>query len=1068
VTADPHHIADTMAASQVVMPVPVRAAGRYTLGEVLGRGGSGTVYRARDELGLRDVALKLLRPGPDTSAARVRREVAALRLLRLPGVVALLDEGEHAGSRFLVMELVEGAPFPGAFEGQPGWALLEATALALLDVLQQVHAAGVVHRDLKPSNVLVDRRGLPTLLDFGLSAGEVIGKSLTTAGVVLGTPAYLAPEQAFGRRADLRADLYAVGLMLYEALSGELPHHGDDLHQLLIQRATQPVTPLRQVAPGVPPHVADVVDRLLALDPAARPASAAAVRSALAGRTPASEPERRQLPWLGGDGTLDACRAQLAAGRSVDVVGGRGFGRSHLLRRLGDALAEGGREVLRLRIGQRPFASLEGIGAPLDAISQLGLPDAQAALAAFLGEALGADGVVLADDWEQVDRWTRELVVATVRPGALVRVCSPAATDPGRAAVIALAPLSQADLVPLFAGPRRLLHLPDDAAEELWARTGGRPTAVVDEVARWLRLGIAARDDEGRLRVEREALARLRLAVPAWLPGTFAISTASTQSSPSSVAVGAVAAEALRGNPHLDEVLVWITLLGPHAQRPLVADVCALPPWLVEACVADLVDIGAVREDPARPGHLEPLLGPDAMRPWTEERRAAAHRAIAAHLPPGERGRFYHLVASGAYEAVGAEAVVLVEHLTLAGQLEEAFAVGREALLILRQVEVTAAEEQVLVALTHVAQSDSRLEVLERLAYELARAARTPLLDQLQAFVQASCEVARSGGEGTLRMIEALPEFARPALEVWRQSLRVRAARSAPLAREEAVVAEACAWAAGHADAIGTAPCHGWLGRLRFRQERYLEAVDSHARAAAADRFVAPRLSAMLNAASALVEARAIERASAVAEEARELAAQCRHTYFEARATWLLRSCAYRMCRDDAPDLELVALIDAVGVPYLSMLVWITEGGFAWRRGDVPRAHALAEQAATRARTLGLRWPALSCEAWAAALGDGYDQGEAAAMATRFAECTDAGILIQGLGLVALAAPAVDPAWRGLATAAARDMPADQHDARLDIISPSEGLAFLHLGRQKTPGAAAFPTLDASLRPPAP
>ena len=269
-------------------PLPRTIAERYHLGELLGRGGHGEVWEAEDRLAGERVAVKLLDGELGPQAARVRREIAALRLLRLPGVVRLHDEGLEGGLAFLVMERVSGQPFPGVTAPRP-WAEIAGVTAALLETLARVHAAGVVHRDLKPANVLVSAQGQVTLLDFGISLfGSRLEDPLEGEGEVPGTPHYLAPEQIRGDPVTPRADLYAVGVMLYAALSGRFPHAADSWMALMRAQLTQPVTPLAEAAPCVPASVAALVERLLAREPEERPESALEALRALRG-----EPEIR-------------------------------------------------------------------------------------------------------------------------------------------------------------------------------------------------------------------------------------------------------------------------------------------------------------------------------------------------------------------------------------------------------------------------------------------------------------------------------------------------------------------------------------------------------------------------------------------------------------------------------------------------------------------------------------------------------------------------------------------------------------------------------------------------------
>jgi len=195
-------------------PLPLILAGRYLLGDPLGRGHSGRVHFARDRLTRRPVAVKLVR-----HALQARREAVALYLLRLPGVVRLLDEGTEDGWCFLVMEFVEGTAFPD-HRKPSSWLELAPLAEQLLAIVERIHRARALHLDLKPQNVLVRPSGEVAVLDWGLAGGMALGAVAAQEG---GTRRYIAPERLAGRAADQRADLFSVGVMLTDALRWEGP-----------------------------------------------------------------------------------------------------------------------------------------------------------------------------------------------------------------------------------------------------------------------------------------------------------------------------------------------------------------------------------------------------------------------------------------------------------------------------------------------------------------------------------------------------------------------------------------------------------------------------------------------------------------------------------------------------------------------------------------------------------------------------------------------------------------------------------------------------------------------------
>lgn len=242
-------------------------AGRYRILSMAGVGGMGIVYRARDEELNAEVALKVLRAdlGSDPKVLeRFRGELRLARQVSHKNVVRIHDIGEHKGLRFLTMRFVEGRSLREVLERE-GPLPLERAAPIIRQVaegLEQAHAAGVVHRDLKPANILLDSSDTAYITDFGV-ARSLEGGGLTRAGGVVGTPDYLSPEQIAGDPVDGRADIYALGIVFYETLTGELPFRGGSQAEMLAQRLAGRPRDLSETGVRAPAHVRAVIRRCL-------------------------------------------------------------------------------------------------------------------------------------------------------------------------------------------------------------------------------------------------------------------------------------------------------------------------------------------------------------------------------------------------------------------------------------------------------------------------------------------------------------------------------------------------------------------------------------------------------------------------------------------------------------------------------------------------------------------------------------------------------------------------------------------------------------------------------------
>jgi serine/threonine-protein kinase len=258
-------------------------AGRYTLEHPLGRGGMSEVYCARDEELGRRVALKLLAPDADT--ARFDREARAVASLAHPNVVQLYDYGEDAGRPYMVLEYVPGGTLEERLQDAKGKPLPdEETHLIAGGIaagLAHAHARGVVHRDLKPANVLFDEEGRPKLADFGIARMAAGEGTLTEAGTVLGTAAYISPEQAAGEPATTASDVYSFGIILFRMLTGRLPFESNDPMELVLMNRDEPPPPLTAFRDDPPALLESTATAALEKRPADRPQDGAALLAAL-------------------------------------------------------------------------------------------------------------------------------------------------------------------------------------------------------------------------------------------------------------------------------------------------------------------------------------------------------------------------------------------------------------------------------------------------------------------------------------------------------------------------------------------------------------------------------------------------------------------------------------------------------------------------------------------------------------------------------------------------------------------------------------------------------------------
>ncbi|MET8832919.1 serine/threonine-protein kinase [Micromonospora sp. NPDC004540] len=268
-----------------------RIGDRYELTFPIGRGGMGQVWAGYDERLDRPVAVKFLRqtevPEEERGIAvkRFRREARVTARLDHPGVPVIHDLGEHGEDLYIVMQLVRGYQLAELIAEQERLSVGESASVAaqVCSVLAASHAASLVHRDLKPQNVMITASGVVKVLDFGVAAllGPAESSRLTATGHTLGTPAYIAPEQASGGAVGPGADLYALGCILFEMLTGKPPYEAKNAPDMLRRHMKSPIPVITEYRSDVPDDLAHLLFCLLAKDPVERPASAAEVEQLL-------------------------------------------------------------------------------------------------------------------------------------------------------------------------------------------------------------------------------------------------------------------------------------------------------------------------------------------------------------------------------------------------------------------------------------------------------------------------------------------------------------------------------------------------------------------------------------------------------------------------------------------------------------------------------------------------------------------------------------------------------------------------------------------------------------------
>jgi hypothetical protein len=479
-----------------------------------------------------------------------------------------------------------------------------------------------------------------------------------------------------------------------------------------------------------------------------------------------------------------------------------------------------------------------------------------------------------------------------------------------------------------------------------------------------------------------------------------------------------------------------------HLSPEALARVAGVPPWRVEIGLEALESEGVVRR--AEGGRIEPLAHLHATSRWTPERWEEVHTAIASELPSGTEVRLFHLIAGGRLDAAAREAIEVAGRFHRGGDAWAAFAVLEDALALVRRAKVADpdTEEAALLLMKDCALAIGTATYLDFALYHVARA-RGPSrrTDSIEVICRAALLAIKGDGRRALKLLEDARDDGTEGLERSRHIVRAQAARTCAPEVEREVVLNAARWVRRHPSRSNRALLSAWVGWMRYREGRFLTAARLHRRASRLQRNPRARLTNVISAAAAAINAGAHEDARGLALRARSLARSTRRVQHEARAEQILRAVAYREDRADAPDLELLDAADLLGLPNLEGVIYLYEAAVAWRRGRGALAQGLANEASARLASAGNRWTRMLARALASACEGSISDDDLATLLAEATECPYPGLSVQAMGLLALASGSAPPDLQGRAQQQAAKISGEEHDRRREVLSVTEALA---------------------------
>ena len=470
-----------------------RLPSRFEIRGELGRGGMGAVVWAYDDKLKQEVAVKILTadPGDDSLAARFRQEAKELSSFTHPNIVTLLDYGSHEGEDYIVLEFLKGGNLLDWIAKKPSIAEVVDRFTQIAQGLDYIHHRGIVHRDLKPENILLTSDGQPRITDFGVARRMEKQTRFTAAGTILGTSTYMAPEQIMSSEVGPPADIYSLGVCLFEALTGQPPFVANQHFALLQAHLTETAPSARSKREEIPEELDRLVARMLKKTPEERPASAQEVITALREINVAAPVEPKVVRIIERPEAWDQLMHQLneakeGRGASCHLVGPTGSGRSHLLKQFCLEAKSKGVRALVVSPTHEPTEALKrlwhilGPGCPLQEILALEGPTGAANWIRRRLEGCSQPTILIADDVERHSPTGlavfRALGQLTPPPSAGWIISSTPAQRFSEAGghVIELMPMSQVDLNTLFDSVRGFEPGPE-LSNWLASRSAGWP-----------------------------------------------------------------------------------------------------------------------------------------------------------------------------------------------------------------------------------------------------------------------------------------------------------------------------------------------------------------------------------------------------------------------------------------------------------------------------------------------------------------------------------------------------------------------------------------------------------------